>query len=322
MSTDHFANLKHAIKHDGKQAIVAILQLPLFASALIGICNTAKAFPGLDSDHTQYIGTTHLHFADKSDYPRLSEQKGLVDTLSQILPTLDHLSADDAPDIQHFFTFADALILIDKKWHEEQRKREIQERHHREAHDTEMLGLTPVCSSKWKANISLPASQVAFLTQHLNHLILLLPHLQAEPEGKPKLKKVKVTPSLTSFKLGSNAVLALLGQIDVALENRLLDEDNATPLAELQKHCEAIDLAAQRQLYSLDLGLQTFCHISTWLECLDKVLGSSEIEKTSSLLDDLRVSPEAPVDDSDIELTDSPADSPKNAMDLSLATPV
>ncbi|KAG5337085.1 hypothetical protein C0989_010845 [Termitomyces sp. Mn162] len=253
-STDHFANLKCAIKHDGKQAIVAILQLPLFASALIGICNTAKAFPGLDSDHTQYIGTTHLHFADESNYARLSEQKGLVDTLSQILPTLDHLSTNDAPDIQHFFTFADTLILIDKKWHKEQRKCKIQEQqcHQRKACDTEMLGLTPV-----------------------------------EPKGKPKPKKVKVTPSLTSFKLSSNAVLALLGQIDAAIENHLLDKDNAALLAELQKHHEAINLTAQQQLYSLDLGLQTFCHISAQLKHLDKVLGSSEIEKTSSLLGDL-----------------------------------
>ncbi|KNZ78725.1 hypothetical protein J132_10712 [Termitomyces sp. J132] len=202
---------------------------------------------------------------------------------------LNCLSTDDAPDIQHFFTFADALILIDKKQCEEQRKHEIQEqqRCQHKARNTEMLGLTPVHSSKWKANISLPASQVAFLMWRLNHLILLLPHLQVEPKGKLKPKKVKVTPSLTSFKLSSNAVLALLGQISAALENRLLDEDNATPLAELQKHREAIDFAAQQQLYSLDLGLQTFCHISAWLEHLDKVLGSSEIEKTSSLLSDL-----------------------------------
>ncbi|KAG5348617.1 hypothetical protein C0989_009453 [Termitomyces sp. Mn162] len=159
-----------------------------------------------------------------------------------------------------------------------------------------MLGLIPVHSSKQKANV--------------------------EPESKSKPKKVKVTPSLTSFKLGSDAVLTLLGQINVALENHLLDEDNAAPLAKLQKHCEAIDLAVQQQLYSLDFGFQTFHHISAWLECLDKVLGSSEIEKTSSLLSDLQVSPEAPINDSDIKLTDSPADSPKNAMDLLSATPV
>ncbi|KAG5348800.1 hypothetical protein C0989_008081 [Termitomyces sp. Mn162] len=74
------------------------------------------------------------------------------------------------------------------------------------------------------------------------------------------------------FKLGSNAMLALLGQINMALENRLLDKDNATPLAELQKHHKAIDLAVQQQLYSLDLGLQTFCHISTQLKRLEKSL--------------------------------------------------
>ncbi|KAG5348799.1 hypothetical protein C0989_008080 [Termitomyces sp. Mn162] len=72
---------------------------------------------------------THLHFVNESDYPRLSEQKELIDTLSQILPTLNRLSADDAPNIQHFFTFADMLILIDKKRHEEQHKCEIQEVH-------------------------------------------------------------------------------------------------------------------------------------------------------------------------------------------------
>ncbi|KNZ81589.1 hypothetical protein J132_11350 [Termitomyces sp. J132] len=251
MSTDHFANLKHAIKHDSTQVIIAILQLPLFAFAIIGICNTAKAFPGSDSDCAQYIGMTHLHFANKSNYPRLLEQKGLVDMLSQILPMLDCLSANDTPDIQHFFSFADALILIDKKQHKEQCKCETQEC---EARDTEMLGLTPACSSKQKAN--------------------------AEPKGKPKLKKVKVTPSLTNFKLSSDAMLALLGQIDVTLKNCLLNEDNTAPLAKLQRHC------------------------------------SSEIEKTSSLLGNLQVSSKAPADDSDIELTDSPADSPENAMDL------
>ncbi|KNZ72197.1 hypothetical protein J132_04318 [Termitomyces sp. J132] len=237
MLTNHFTNLKHAIKHDSKQVIIAIFQLPLFASTIISICNTAKAFSGSDGDHAQYIGMTYLHFSDKSNYPRLSEQKGLMNTLSQILPLLNCLSANDAPDIQHFFSFADALILIDKKWCKEQHKCETQEHCQREAHDTEMLGLTPTRPSKWKAN--------------------------AELKGKPKLKKVKVTPSLTSFKLGSDAVLTLLGQIDVALKNCLLDEDNTAPLTELQKHHEAIDLAAQQQLYSLDLGLQTFCHIST-----------------------------------------------------------
>ncbi|KAG5331517.1 hypothetical protein C0989_008021 [Termitomyces sp. Mn162] len=152
MSTDHFANLKHAIKHDSTQVIIAILQLPLFAFAIIGICNTAKAFPGSDSDCAQYIGMTHL----------------------------------------------------------------------------------------------------------------------AEPKGKPKLKKVKVTPSLTNFKLSSDAMLSLLGQIDVTLKNCLLNEDNTAPLAKLQRHCEAINLATQKQLYSLDFSLQTFCYISTWPECMDK----------------------------------------------------
>ncbi|KAG5348899.1 hypothetical protein C0989_007303 [Termitomyces sp. Mn162] len=59
----------------------------------------------------------------------------------------------------------------------------------------------------------------------------------------------------TSFKLSSDAVLAFLGQINVALKNCLLNEDNTAPLTELQKHCEAIDLTTQQQLYSLDLSL-------------------------------------------------------------------
>ncbi|KAG5336985.1 hypothetical protein C0989_011303 [Termitomyces sp. Mn162] len=85
----------------------------------------------------------------------------------------------------------------DKKWHKEQHKCETQKHCQHEAHNTEML---------------------------------------VEPKGKPKLKKVKVILSLTSFKLGSDAVLALLGQINVALKNCLFDEDNTAPLAKLENH--------------------------------------------------------------------------------------
>ncbi|KNZ76442.1 hypothetical protein J132_10417 [Termitomyces sp. J132] len=79
---------------------------------------------------------------------------------------------------------------------------------------------------------------------------------EADPEGKPHAKKIKVLPSATSHKVGSKAALALLSQVDMALDAMALTEDDTSVShADLQKHCDAVNLAAQQQLYTLNLLL-------------------------------------------------------------------
>ncbi|KAG5321883.1 hypothetical protein C0989_012695, partial [Termitomyces sp. Mn162] len=113
-----------------------------------------------------------------------------------------------------------------------------------------------------------------------------------------------------NLKPGSEAVLSLLGQVDAALETVQLANDNALlPRADLQKHCEAVQLTAQQQLYSLDIALQVYKLISVRLARLNKTLGPSDVERTGDLLSDLQVLPEIVNSDSDIEITPS---SPKN----------
>ncbi|KAG6858965.1 hypothetical protein C0993_004787, partial [Termitomyces sp. T159_Od127] len=92
-------------------------------------------------------------------------------------------------------------------------------------------------------------------------------------------------------KPGSNAALALLAQVDTALEAvQLANDGDQVPCAELQKHRDAVDQAAQRQLYLLDIALQTFCAISDRRARLDKALGPTKVDHAGSLLDALNVS--------------------------------
>ncbi|KAG5726039.1 hypothetical protein E4T56_gene1255 [Termitomyces sp. T112] len=110
---------------------------------------------------------------------------------------------------------------------------------------------------------------------------------EADPEGKPCAKKIKVLPSSASHKVGSEAALALLTQVDTALDAVALAEDNSfISCADLQKHCNAVNLAAQQWLF----------------------LGSSKVDQTSNLFTELQVSPKATDSDSDIELLDPPLD--------------
>ncbi|KAG5336979.1 hypothetical protein C0989_011317, partial [Termitomyces sp. Mn162] len=102
---------------------------------------------------------------------------------------------------------------------------------------------------------------------------------EADPEGKPHAKKIKVLSSATSHKVSSKATLALLFQIDMALDAvALAKDDSSVSHTNLQKHCDAIDLAAQQQLYALDLSLQIFKLILAHLQYLDKVLGPSKVD--------------------------------------------
>ncbi|KAG6864510.1 hypothetical protein C0993_008789, partial [Termitomyces sp. T159_Od127] len=92
-------------------------------------------------------------------------------------------------------------------------------------------------------------------------------------------------------KPGSDVALALLTQVDTTLEAVQLAEDgDQVPHAKLQKHRDTVDQATQRQLYLLDIALQTFCAILDWHACLDKALGLTKVDHMGSLLDVLNVS--------------------------------
>ncbi|KAG5332748.1 hypothetical protein C0989_006571 [Termitomyces sp. Mn162] len=114
---------------------------------------------------------------------------------------------------------------------------------------------------------------------------------EAEPDGKLKPKKVKVILAYINLKPRSKAVLLLLGQIDAALKAiQLANDGTLLPHANLQQHHDAVHLAAQQQLYLLDITLQTSKLISACLVCLNKTLGPSNVECTGDLLNDLQVS--------------------------------
>ncbi|KAG6883411.1 hypothetical protein C0992_008801, partial [Termitomyces sp. T32_za158] len=294
---DPFSNLKHSLKRDKNQVILAVLQRPLFASAMISICGTARAFPGSGGDRARFLGTTQLRFADQADFERLVDQRGLVDALLATLPTLDRRVAEDAPDVKAFFSFADALVQIETNRRELQRKRELEEqRRQQEDTDVPMTGPSSEKTTKRKAN--------------------------TDPDGKPKPKKLKVTPSLNSFKSGSDAVLSLLSQVDTALESLPSADNNVAPSADLQKHRDAVELAAHQQLYMLDIALQTYKLASDRLVRLDKALGPSEVDQAGSLLDALNVSFSSANDDSDIEFQDPPQDGSESAVEVSAAAAV
>ncbi|KAG6883751.1 hypothetical protein C0992_007906 [Termitomyces sp. T32_za158] len=252
-------------------------------------------FPGSGGDRSRFLGTTQLRFTDQADFEHLVDQQGLVDALLTTLPTLDRRVAEDAPDIKAFFTFADALVQIETNCCEAQRKRKLEEqRRQQEDTDVLMTGLSSEKPTKRKAN--------------------------TDPDGKPKPKKIKVTPSINSFKSGSDVVLSLLSQVDTALESLPSADGNSAPWTDLQKHCDAVELAAHQQLYMLDIALQTYKLVSDHLVCLDKALGPSEVDQAGSLLDALNVSFSSANDNSDIEFQDPPQDESKISVELPAAT--
>ncbi|KAG6875077.1 hypothetical protein C0993_010979 [Termitomyces sp. T159_Od127] len=110
---DFYGMLKCAIKQDTNQVILVVLQHPLFAQAVIGLCNTAKAFSRTPTDHTWFLGTTGWQFANQANFTVLADQKGLFLALSAILPLLDRGAANDSIKVWAFFTFADAIIAIE-----------------------------------------------------------------------------------------------------------------------------------------------------------------------------------------------------------------
>ncbi|KNZ80785.1 hypothetical protein J132_04290 [Termitomyces sp. J132] len=129
---------------------------------------------------------------------------------------------------------------------------------------------------------------------------------QAESNGKPKPKKVKVFPPYTNLKPGNEAMLLLLGQVDATLKAvQLANDSTLLPCANLQQHHDTVHLAMQQQLYSLNIALQTYKLILAHLICLDKTLGPSDIKHTRDLLNNLEVSPEVIDSDSDIKIATS-----------------
>ncbi|KAG6875072.1 hypothetical protein C0993_010986, partial [Termitomyces sp. T159_Od127] len=119
--------LKRAVKQDSNQVILAVLQHLLFAQAVIGLCNTAKAFPGTSADRTQFLGTIGWRFADQADFPVLTDQKGLFNALSTILPLLDRQADADLGNVKAFFAFANAIVQLELNRWEAQRQRNLQE---------------------------------------------------------------------------------------------------------------------------------------------------------------------------------------------------
>ncbi|KNZ81385.1 hypothetical protein J132_00971 [Termitomyces sp. J132] len=283
-SPDNFALLQCSVKCDMHQVILAVLQLPLFTQAVIGFCRVAAGIPGTWADCTQYLGTMQLCFADQANFPHIAKQKGLFNSLTATLPVIDCSATNNSIDVQSFLTFADAILQIEKNQQEVQCQQEAEDQ------DINMLDLPSIHSGKRQANISL-AYKLDLLAHCFDTLSLFLS--QTEPNGKPKPKKLKVLPAFSHLKPGSKAMLLLLGQVNATPEAvQLADDDTLLPHANLQKHCDAIQLAAQQQLYSLNIALQTYRLISTCLDCLVKTLSPSDIDCTRDLLNDLQVSPE------------------------------
>ena len=89
---------------------------------------------------------------------------------------------------------------------------------------------------------------------------------------------------------GSKATLALLSQVDAIIENIHLSNGSlSVPYSNLQKHHDAIELAAKQQLHSLDLGLQTYKLALECLDQLDKLLEHPRAAKAGKLLNNLHI---------------------------------
>ncbi|KAG5726601.1 hypothetical protein E4T56_gene5580 [Termitomyces sp. T112] len=232
------------------------------------------------------------HFADQADFPLITNQAGLADTLSDILPLLDHQAANDSPAIKDFFTFSNMIIQLKNNCCEAQRQRELQ---------------TKQCCKHKDRDVEMLASHLDLLAHHFDTLSLFLSSSQSKPDGKPKPKKVKVIPLAVNYKTGSKATLLLLSKVNAVLETiSLADGDVAIPREDLKKQHEAVKLAAQQQLHSLDLSLQTYKLITARLACLDKVLASADVDLAGLLLNNLNVSFEAVLEESDAELASPP----------------
>ncbi|KNZ78263.1 hypothetical protein J132_01242 [Termitomyces sp. J132] len=269
---DHVALFNRLVKQSASDVIVAVLHYPALASALMGHISAAKALPHGTADYTHFMSAVNL-----ADFLQITEQQGLFDALSSLIQSniLDWSIGDNSAPVKAFFTFANAVITI-------------------EGHccNTCQKELQELCHCAKNTDIRMIASKLDLLAYCLDNLTISHTPVQADPKGKPCAKKIKVLPSATSHKVGSKAALAVLFQVDMALDAMALAKDNTSVShADLQKHCDAINLATQQQLYALNLSLQTFKLILAHLQHLDRILGPSKVDQTGDLFTELQVSP-------------------------------
>ncbi|KNZ78289.1 hypothetical protein J132_01068 [Termitomyces sp. J132] len=282
-----YGMLQHAVKRDAHQVILAVLQHPLFAQAVIGLCNTAAAFSSTPADCTRYLGSIGWTFADQANFPLLADQK-------------------DSTAVNSFFVFADAIIKTANNHHELQCqcKAAVKQCHEREDHDIKML-----------------ASHLDLLTHCFNTLNLFLSSPQFELDSKSKPKKVKITPFVANYKPGSKTALLPLGQIDALLEaHPVINGHSLAPLEDLKKQRDMVELAAEQQLHLLDMTLQTYKLIVACLSHLDKALSPINVDLASSLLTALNISFKSAPKDSDVKPANPSMAEPQNPLEL-LSTP-
>ncbi|KNZ74852.1 hypothetical protein J132_05939 [Termitomyces sp. J132] len=255
-SPNNFTLLQRSVKRDAQQIILAVLQLLLFAQAVIGFCRVTAGIPGTQADRAQYLGTMQLvsslfvfsfpsssffspifsslqRFTDQADFLCIAEQKGLFDSLTTTLPVINCNAANNSTNIQSFLTFADAILKIKKNHHKVQHQQEAEVQHQQEAEV----------------------------------------QCQREAEELKRRTQDQDVNMLANLKPGSEAMLSLLSQVDAALETvQLANDDALLPRADLQKHREAVQLAAQQQLYSLNIAFQVITSSQFALLVLTKVL--------------------------------------------------
>ncbi|KNZ82382.1 hypothetical protein J132_00197 [Termitomyces sp. J132] len=109
-SLDHVALFNFSVKQSTNDIIVAVHHSPVLASALLGCISAAKALPIGAANHTCFISTINLVFADQADFLHIAKQQGLFDALSSLIQskTLDQSVGDTSAPAKAFFSFANA----------------------------------------------------------------------------------------------------------------------------------------------------------------------------------------------------------------------
>ncbi|KAG5715373.1 hypothetical protein E4T56_gene8276 [Termitomyces sp. T112] len=297
------------VKRNGAGIIIVILHYPPFTSAIVGTWSMAQMLLS-SADQAHYLGLLNL-----ANFACIANQSGFSGLLSDAL-RLPSSAWDVSARAKAFCSFANAIVTINNNHQKLHCKHEAEAKCQAQDHDVAMAGSSPAPSAKHKAN--------------------------TEIDGKHKPKKVKVTSSVTNYKLSSETALLLSGQVNAILKAVFLaDSNELVPHKDLKKQYEAVELAAQQQLHLLNLSLQIYKLIAACLTCLDKVLASPDVELTGSPLDALNVSfkmclflshyfyipplithsaLQSTPEESDIKLTTSPIDEPRSSLEL-LSTP-
>ncbi|KNZ76924.1 hypothetical protein J132_10871 [Termitomyces sp. J132] len=173
------------------------------------------------------------------------------------------------------------------------------------------------CHEREDHDIKMLASHLDLLAHCFDTRNLYLSSPQSELDSKSKPKKVKITPSVTNYKSGSETALLLLGQIDALLEaHPVINSHSSAPLKDLKKQHNAVELAAEQQLHLLDMTLQTYKLIVACLSCLDKALSPINVDLASLLLTTLNISFKSAPKDSDVEPANPSTAKPQNPLEL------